>query len=152
MRKTKQEITSLKEIEDIIQRADICRLAMCSNDIPYVVPLNFGYANGSFYFHCAKEGLKLDIIRDNNLVCFEIESDLDLRTTDEPCTWSQKFKSVIGWGRASILEEREEKRHALLIMMNHYEKRAWEIPNEKVDTVSVIEVKVERMTAKRDGN
>ena len=68
MRRKDREISDLGEIESIIQRADICRLAFCDRGKPYVVPLCFGYRRGAIYFHSAREGRKLDMIRNNRLV------------------------------------------------------------------------------------
>lgn len=152
MRKKKQEISDKAEIDEIINSAEICRLAMCRGSIPYVVPLNFGYDDGCLYFHCANRGLKIDILKENPNVSFEFESDVHLITNETPCDWSQYYRSVIGWGKASFLSDREEKRKALLILMNQYDERDWRIPDEKVDNVTIIKVVIDRMTGKRDGN
>jgi len=152
MRKNKQQIKEMIEIKEIIKNGDICRLAMCSGDVPYMVPLNYGYEDGVLYFHCANKGLKIDILKENPNVCFEIETDVRLITTEEPCNWSQYYRSVIGFGEARFIEEREDKRRALLIMMNHYERRDWQLPDEKVDGVTMIAVEIASMTARRDGN
>lgn len=152
MRKAKQQITDPTEIEEIIAKGKICRLAMCSKGKPYMVPMNYGYADGSLFFHCASEGLKIDILKENPYVCFEIEADVHLITTEDPCDWSQYYRSVIGFGKAQFIEGREEKREALLIMMNHYERRDWNLPAAKVDGVTMIRVEIDSMTAKRDGN
>jgi nitroimidazol reductase NimA-like FMN-containing flavoprotein (pyridoxamine 5'-phosphate oxidase superfamily) len=84
MRRKDREISGLGEMESIIQRADICRLAFCDRGIPYVVPLCFGYRRGAIYFHSAREGRKLDMMRNNRLVCFEMDID------QEPFIYSQE--------------------------------------------------------------
>jgi uncharacterized protein len=76
MRRTDKEIKNKDEILAIIKKATIMRLAMSDKDSPYLVPLNFGYRDESLFFHCAKEGSKLDIIRQNPKVCFEFETDV----------------------------------------------------------------------------
>jgi len=152
MRKVKQEITDPSEIEEILQSAEVCRLAMSHNGIPYIVPLNYGYEEGTLYFHCAATGLKIDILRENDLVCFEVESHVKLITSEIPCDWSQYYRSVIGWGKAELITDPDERRKALVILMNHYEERDWEIPEAKIDRTMVIRVRIDHMTGKRDGN
>lgn len=152
MRKKKQEISDPAAIDEIIQSADVCRLAMCRDSIPYVVPLNFGYNDGCLYFHCADRGLKIDILKENANVCFEFESNVHLVTNETPCDWSQYYRTVIGWGRAAFLSDREEKRKALHILLDQYEEQEWKIPDENVDNVTIIKVTIDRMTGKRDGN
>jgi uncharacterized protein len=73
VRRKDREITDSLQIIDILQKADVCRIAMCHNNVPYVVTMNFGLGRDGFsplYFHCASEGKKIDILRKNNLVCF----------------------------------------------------------------------------------
>ncbi len=152
MRKSKQEIADPDEIAEILRRGQVCRLAMCRGNVPYVVPLNYGYADGSLYFHCADEGLKVDILKENNTVSFEITIDTHLKTNDEPCNWSQFYRSIIGFGHAVFLKTREEKRRALLVLMNHYVEKDWEIPDAKIDNVTLIEVKIDNLTAKKNAN
>ncbi|HNU36390.1 MAG TPA: pyridoxamine 5'-phosphate oxidase family protein, partial [Methanomassiliicoccales archaeon] len=65
MRKAEREIMDQGELEEVIRRAEVCRLAMVDDGKPYIVPMNFGYRNGCLYFHCAKEGRKLDVLREN---------------------------------------------------------------------------------------
>ena len=151
MRKSNQEIIDPVEIEEILKNGRVCRLAMCKNNSPYIVPLNYGYDNGYLYFHCAEEGLKIEILKENPHVCFEIETDLHLKSNDEPCTWSQYYKSIIGFGRAHFLKYREEKLKALLILMNHYRAQDWKIPDVKIDGVTIIEVKIDSITGKKKG-
>ena len=74
MRRKDKEITDIKEIEEIIKKADCCRIALVDNDEPYIVPVNFGYERNTLYFHGALEGRKAEIIRKNNNICFELNS------------------------------------------------------------------------------
>ena len=89
MRKKERAVTDRKEIESIIQSAEVVRLGFAVENVPYVVPVNFGYEDGALYVHCAQEGRKLDMIRQNNLVCFEV--DIDSKILDEgdvACKWT----------------------------------------------------------------
>ena len=66
MRRKEKEIVEKSEIEAVISKASVCRLGMAEEGMPYVVPLCFGYENNTLYFHSAKEGKKVDILKKNN--------------------------------------------------------------------------------------
>jgi nitroimidazol reductase NimA-like FMN-containing flavoprotein (pyridoxamine 5'-phosphate oxidase superfamily) len=120
MRRKDREIKDQSELESIIGAASVCRLAMSEDNRPYIVPLCFGYKDGNLYFHSAGEGKKLDVLRVNNCVCFEMDIDYELVRADLPCESEMKYRSVIGFGQASFVEEVEEKRMALDIITSHY--------------------------------
>ena len=152
MRKREKEIKEKHVIESIMKRASICRIGLSGNDVPYVVPLNFGYRDNCLYFHSAKEGKKIDMMRKNNAVCFEIDVDTELMQAEDPCKWSMKYSSVIGFGRAFLLEDPEEKRQALNIIMDHYSgESSREYPEKALARVAIIKVEIDSMTGKRSG-
>ncbi|NMC96524.1 MAG: pyridoxamine 5'-phosphate oxidase family protein, partial [Deltaproteobacteria bacterium] len=73
MRKKERAIKDRKDIDGIIRRCRVCRLAMSDDDQPYIIPLNFGYDGFCLYFHAAPEGRKIDILKRNNRVGFEFD-------------------------------------------------------------------------------
>ncbi|HNU36204.1 MAG TPA: pyridoxamine 5'-phosphate oxidase family protein, partial [Methanomassiliicoccales archaeon] len=85
MRKAEREIKDQGELEDVIRRAEVCRLAMVDDGEPYIVPMNFGFRKGTFYFHCAKEGRKLEVLRKAPRVCFELEAGVQLVRGEKAC-------------------------------------------------------------------
>jgi nitroimidazol reductase NimA-like FMN-containing flavoprotein (pyridoxamine 5'-phosphate oxidase superfamily) len=152
MRKKEKEVRDKNTIESVMKRATICRIGLSENDVPYVVPLNFGYKDNCLYFHSAKEGKKIDMMRKNNTVCFEIDVDNELVRAENPCKWSMKYYSVIGFGKAFFLEDSREKRQALNIIMEHYAgKSSFEYPEMALDSVAVIKVEIDSITGKRSG-
>lgn len=149
MRHAEREIMDKDEIDDVIMKAEVCRLAVIDEGEPYIVPLNFGYQRGTFYFHCAREGRKLDILRRNPGVCFELESDVHLIRGEKACQWSSSFRSVIGWGEATILMDEEGVKEGLKVIMDHYAPGAHDFDPRSLSLTAVIRVDVERMTCKR---
>ena len=143
-----REITSRDEIESIINKAFVCRLAMADENGPYIVPLSFGYREGSLYFHCAKEGRKLDILKKNKRVCFEIDTGQEIVESEKACKWGMKYKSVIGFGNALFIEDMESKKTALNIIMRHYSGRSFEFEEKEVKRVVIFKVEIESMTGK----
>jgi nitroimidazol reductase NimA-like FMN-containing flavoprotein (pyridoxamine 5'-phosphate oxidase superfamily) len=152
MRKKEKEIKDKSVIESIVKRATVCRIALSEDNVPYVVPLNFGYKENFLYFHSAKEGRKIDMIRKNKNVCFEIDIDSELIEAEDPCDWSTKYYSIIGFGEAFLVEDLEEKREALDIIMEHYSERSsFEYPEKIINSLAVIKVRIESMTGKKSG-
>ena len=144
-------ITDFNAIEEILKRANVCRLALCDGNQPYIVPLCFGYDNKALYIHCATEGRKLDIIRKNNNVCFEVDINNKLVKTDRPCRWGFNYKSVIGLGKAVLVEDDRDKREALDILMRQFSADVFDYPQEVVNKTVIIKVEIESMTGKQSG-
>jgi hypothetical protein len=149
MRRTDREIKDRAEMEGVIAKAEVCRVGLCDNGIPYIVPVNFGYRDGRVYFHCARVGSKLDIIARNNNVCVEFDADLEMRVDDVACEWSFKYKSVIGFGKAYIVDDREEKKRALDIIMGQYTGKEFTYRDNRVDGIYIVRIEIERMTGKQ---
>ena len=148
MRRIDREIEGIKAIESIIRQAAVCHLGLCDEGAPYVVPLCFGYEDAHLYFHCAQEGRKLEILRKNNRVCFEMDIDQVLVRSEEPFRCSMKYRCVIGSGRARLIFDADEKRKALDIIMSHYAEGTFVYPQSAIDKVLVIRVDIEEMAAK----
>ena len=148
MRRTELEITDRAEIERILDRALVCRLAMCDAGRPYVVPLSFGYARGALYFHASRTGAKIDMLRANPYVCFEVDIDHELVLGEDPCKASIKYKSVVGFGTAVFVEDAAERRKGLEILRDHYSKSAPPYKPGSFEKVAVIRVDIESMTGR----
>ena len=114
MRRKEKAVTDPAAIEAIIDDAQVCRLAMCDQTGPYVVPLCFGYRQGAFYFHSAVEGRKLDILDANPKACVELESEFSLKTGETPCKWGMGFHSVIAFGTVRRITDPRRRRFRAL--------------------------------------
>jgi nitroimidazol reductase NimA-like FMN-containing flavoprotein (pyridoxamine 5'-phosphate oxidase superfamily) len=145
----RKKITDRAEMEAILNRAEICRLAMADGNVPYVVALNYGCADNCLYIHCAPEGKKIDIIRKNNRVCFEVNVDVEMVNTDTVHKCSTKYKSVIGHGTASIITDDAGKKAGLNVLMAQYSDIAHEYLQELLDKMVIIKVEVDSMTGKQ---
>jgi nitroimidazol reductase NimA-like FMN-containing flavoprotein (pyridoxamine 5'-phosphate oxidase superfamily) len=148
MRRSEHEVTDRAEIDGLIDRAQVCRLGLSVDGLPYVVPLSFGYDGAALYFHSAEEGRKIDMIRANPNACFEMDLDYELVLGEGSCACTVKYRSVIGFGKARVLEDREEKRRGLETLMAHYGRPGVEFDDASVDGVAVIRVDVETVTCK----
>ena len=151
MRKKEKEITDIEEIEKIIRKAMVCRISLVDNDESYIVPVCFGYERDALYFHGASEGRKVELIKKNNKICFEIDTDVEVVKTEKACGWTMKYRSVIGVGRACILENDEEKSHGLKLIVRQYSQGDFSFPESALDSVLVVRVDIESITGKQSG-
>ncbi|MBW1841626.1 MAG: pyridoxamine 5'-phosphate oxidase family protein [Deltaproteobacteria bacterium] len=149
MRRKDKEITDLTEIESIIRRSTVCRLAMADQNEPYVVPLSFGYKDHTLYFHSASKGKKIDMLKKNSSVCFEFDIDYEIIKADKACDWGLRYKSVIGFGKAAFIEGAESKRRALDVIMAQYADGAFSYPETRIKNTVVIQVEIEHMFGKQ---
>jgi nitroimidazol reductase NimA-like FMN-containing flavoprotein (pyridoxamine 5'-phosphate oxidase superfamily) len=123
MRREDRELTGMSEIESVISGADACRLAFANDNEPYIVTLNFGYIPGEnpcLFFHCAPGGRKLDMMKRNNRVCFEMDTDHEIYKGEKGCDWGMKYSSVVGYGNLFIVVGEAEKISGLGCIMDHY--------------------------------
>lgn len=151
MRRNQNEIVDINEIETIIQQCDVVHIGMSQENVPYVIPMNYGYSNRTFYFHGAKEGRKIDIIKVNPKVCFQLDTDHRLITSeDRACDWTMKYASVIGYGTMSIVEAVEEKEEALNLLMTQYGGQSENDYSDKMlERIGILKLIVTEMTGKK---
>jgi uncharacterized protein len=152
MRREDREIRDQAEVLAIMQEALVCRLGFADSGTPYVVPMNFGLGEGCIYLHCAGEGRKLDIIRKNNKVCFEMDLLREIKQASTACGCGARYESVIGFGRAVLVKDLDEKRAALDRIMEHYGGRApFSYADDILAKTEVIRIDIESVTGKRRG-
>jgi len=149
MRIKDKEVLGKEKLGSIINDATVIHVAMCEGNMPYVVPLNYGYDGKSFYVHGAIEGKKCDIIKQNPNVWFEITSKQDIVESDLGCDWTCDYRSVMGKGTAVIVESAVEIRRGLASIMKKFSPDTeYEYPDKMVSSVCVIRIDIEEMTGK----
>ncbi|MBN2003038.1 MAG: pyridoxamine 5'-phosphate oxidase family protein [Anaerolineae bacterium] len=154
LRRSEKAITASEQLLAIIHGQKYMTLALALDDEPYLVTLSYAYDNAAqcFYFHCAAEGRKMDYLRRNPVVWGQIVEDGGY--LDGKC--SHAFRAVQFRGTVSFLEDAEEKRAALELMIDHLESdpdmvKQKQITGKTVDRVTIGKVTVEFMTGKQNG-
>ena len=153
MRRQDRKVIDPQKIADVLNKARIMHLGLVDAGRPYIVPLNYGWTEKdghySVYAHSAGEGRKIDLIAPGADVCFEMECGIDYFDADTACGWGNRFQSVIGEGRATLLRTAEEKREGLRAIMAHYSKRTDLVfEDAMVDLVQVIRIDVDALSCK----
>ena len=149
MQRKEKKIVDRETIDSIIQHSDICHLACCQEDIPYSIPISFGYDGEVVYIHTASAGKKIAIFEMNPRVCLTFVSQADILShSDQACKWSFAFSSVIAEGKISEITEPEGKSTALNQIMSHYSRRDWDFPKKTLSGTRVWKITLETLTGK----
>lgn len=145
-----KRIMEMKEMEDLLNRLDVGRLGLCKEDKTYIVPIHYLYKNGNVYFHGKKDGLKMEHIRTNPLVCFEVDELVSLVKASVACKYTSEYRSVIAYGKAKSIEKPEEKKAILNEMVAKYARGYNFEPAtiEDIERIAVVEIKIEEMNGK----
>ena len=153
MRRKEKDASDIEQIEEIIRKADVCRIALANGNIPYIVTMNFGYTgvpDQKLYFHCAAQGRKLEMIKNNNWVCFEMDVDHQLYGGIKGCDLGMKFSSVVGYGNISIITEKEEVRTGLNFIMSHYAgEMEYSFDEKLIEKTTILRLDIVGMTGKK---
>lgn len=146
------EITDINEILRILDTAKILHLGLNDNGQPYVVPMNYGYTyeDGKivFYVHGALRGRKIDVIKNNPACCVQFDCDSAMYEGSVACKYGYTYYSFMGFGKAQIVEEPEEKMKALTVLMKTMTGKDFEFNEKLVSVVSVIRIECDSFSAK----
>lgn len=148
-----REIKNIGDIRDILDGSKVCHIAMADGLMPYVVPMSYGYelTDGgelTLYFHCAEKGMKLELMKKNSRVCFEISIEGGLDAGDNSCEYSCFYKSVIGWGEVTFIDEIAEKCSALSQLFLHQTGQRAEFNGNQVSGVCIFKISSSEFTGK----
>ena len=144
-------IEDKQRIESIILHCDACFVGITDLEgNPYVGPMNFGYENGIIYLHSGPEGSKLEMLEHNNNVCitFSIGHKLVYQHEKVACSYSMRSESAMCRGKVTFIEDMDEKRRVLDIIMRHYTDNEFNYSEPAVRNVKVWQVPIEQMTGK----
>jgi len=149
MRRREQEITDRAELRAILEAARVCRVAMVDGDRPYLLPLSFALDGDDLILHSAREGRKLEVLRRNPRVCFEVEDGVSLVTAGEACDFTFRFRTVVGNGEAEFVEDPAERSRLLGLFGPRYGAPPHPPPDAEVRRTQVLRVRVTELTGKR---
>ena len=153
MRRQDRRITDPAMICAVLDKCRTLHLGLVEDGRAYIVPLNYGWTeeNGRYtlYAHSAAEGRKVELIAEGADVGFEMETGVEYFDADTACGWGNRYESIIGEGRATLLETPEEKRQALAAIMAHYSaRRDYTFEDAMVNLVQVIQIDVTALSCK----
>ena len=155
MRRKDREVTDLNKIEEIIAACECIRLGLNDDGKVYIVPVNYGYSceNGqyTFYVHGAAEGRKIEILKRNPEVGLELDRNVGIVTTNTGCGHTALYQSIIGNGTVRFIENEEEKKAALnLVMKKNTGKDGWEFEPAVLERTCVYKIEVTELSCKEN--
>lgn len=152
MTRRERQIFDIDKILEILDKSKVVHVGMVDGDEPYVVPMNYGYTYENekltIWLHGATTGRKLDLIRKNPKVFFEMECDLVPFEGDVACKYGLSYSSLMGKGIATIVENSEEKQKALSVLMKTQVGMDFEFNEKLASVVGIIKIEVSEFTAK----
>ena len=152
MTKREQQVTDPAQIAHILDTGKVLHLGLAVDNEPYVVPMNYGYTLEEgrlvLYLHSALQGKKLDMIRANSKVFFEIDCDLMPFEGRVPCQYGLVYSSIMGRGEAVLVEDVEEKKRAMSLLMKTQTGKDFSFEDRLVSIVAVIRIDAAEYTAK----
>lgn len=153
MRRKDREISSREEIIRIIQEEGICRLAIKDEPYPYIIPMNYGIEIDKeqiiLYFHSAMEGRKINLIKKDNKVGFEIDRNQGLVYDTEKGSCSILYECVIGNGEIVFLNRDEKIKALRLILQHHGRGEDFPITEAMVERTICFKLVVNEVTGKK---
>lgn len=151
MRRKEREITDRAEIDAILASEKVMHLALCADNVPFLVPVFFAYDGTALYFHSAPAGSKINILKQNNRVCFEISAYYGVIEDERACDFEAHHRTVIGTGQAVFVEDPEEKIRALNQIVALFTKTQFTFPKPKLTHTTVIRIDIDQLKGKSHG-
>lgn len=151
MRRKDREITDRAEMDEIIRSAKVMHLALADNNVPFLVPVFYAYDGTSIYFHSSKAGTKMDILRRNPKVCFEISVDGGFIPADIACDFEAKHRTVIGVGEAMAMEEDAERIKILDQIVARFTDKKFTYPEANLKHTAVVRIAIISIKGKKHG-
>ena len=153
MRRLDKEIKDQSIIYEILNESQVLRIGFAIDNIPHIVPVNFGYHNNNLYMHSAAAGTKIEMIAKNCYVCFEMELYEEVIKAKKSCNWTTKYRSIIGWGTIHIVEDTAQKIKGLDIIMSKYgRKESNDYTEAMLNKTVVLVIEIEKYTGKQSGS
>ena len=152
MTRRERQVTDINEILKILDNSKVLHLGLVDGDEPYVVPMNYGYTYENekltIWLHCARQGRKLDVMRVNPKVFFEMEYGITPFEGEVACKYGITYSSLMGRGVATIIEDVETKKIALTALMKAQTGKDFSFDDRMAEVVGVVKIDVIEFTAK----
>lgn len=151
MRRKAREVTDPAEIAGVLARESLLHLAMSQDNIPFLVPVYFGWDGKSIFIHSAPAGSKIDILHANPEVSFEVSEVKGVIPAEDACDFEACHRTVIGFGRVEFVEDETEKIRALDLIVGRFTGQHFDYPKDKVAQTTVLRIDIHSMKCKQHG-
>jgi len=151
MRRSDREITDRQVIDGILRAGKVMRIALVDGDRPFLLPVFYAFDGKALYFHSAQSGSKVEIMKKNPNVCFEVSLDHGFVADQMACDFEARHRTVIGQGTVRFVSDTEEKTRALDAIVAHFTDKHFDYPAENLKRTLVVRVDVGTISGKQYG-
>ena len=153
MRRHDKEIRDPEILHEILHNSQVLRIAFSIDNVPHIVPLSFGYRDNKLYIHSACQGSKIEMIKKNDYICFEMELYSEIIRDKIACKWTTKYRSIIGWGTIRVINTPNEKTKGMDIIMNKYGSPGNHKYNSALlEEMYLLKIDIEQIKGKQSGD
>lgn len=153
MRRKENKLEDQQIIDEMLNSAEICHVSVVDNDVPYTFVVNYAYEKNKIYIHSATAGRKIELLKKNNKVCFNIEGHYEVVEAKKACAWTAKYRSIIGYGKITIEDDEQIKIKGLDLIMEKYGAEGkQEYAKGAVKAMCMLVLTIDELTAKQSGN
>jgi nitroimidazol reductase NimA-like FMN-containing flavoprotein (pyridoxamine 5'-phosphate oxidase superfamily) len=153
LRRKKRAIKTSREMELLLERMPVGRLAVTTEEGPYIIAVNYLFFEGSIYFHSGLAGRKMEALRADSRVCFMVDEIGPQVLLEQGCGISQVYKSVVCFGKAEFVEGQVEKRRILEKMVQKYVPSSYAfspMKDQNIKKTAVVRIVIESMSGKEN--
>ena len=153
VRRKERAMKTAQEMKLLLERMPVGRLAVTTEDGPYIVAVNYVYFEGCIYFHSGLAGRKIEALRADCRVCFMVDEVGPQVIWAQGCGISQVYKSVVCFGKAEFVEGEVEKRAIMERMVQKYVPAGYPLSamkDQNVERTAVVKIVIESMTGKEN--
>ncbi len=151
MRRKDREMTERADIDAVLEAGNVLYLSLAEGGQPFVVPVFYAYDGQALFFHSARAGTKIKMLKQNPSVCFCVTLDHGIIEAESPCDFEASHRTVIGFGQAAFVEDETAKRDALQRIVGRFTARKFQYPAANLKTTAVVRIDIASMTGKRHG-
>jgi uncharacterized protein len=151
MRRKEREITDQAEIDEILRQGKVLHLALCMDNRPFLVPVFYAYDGTALYVHSAQQGTKIEILKRNPHVCFEVSLHHGVIESDKACDFEARHRTVIGTGTAIFIEDEAEKTQALDSIVGRFTENKFSYPAAMLKHTAILRIDIESISGKKHG-
>ena len=157
MRRKEKEITDFQEMASILDAALSCRIGLVDGNLPYVIPMNFGWEGlkdnegkpqAVIFIHSSPTGRKLPLLSAGKMVCFQTDTALAVQKSDSACSWGMHYKSLIGWGIPEKKNDPSEKVRILNRIMQKYGGSESVYSEKQIENTEIFSIPLDLLTGK----
>jgi nitroimidazol reductase NimA-like FMN-containing flavoprotein (pyridoxamine 5'-phosphate oxidase superfamily) len=151
MRRKDREITDRAAIDAVLDAGKVLYLALCDEDTPFLVPVFYAYVGNELYFHSSRVGTKMSILKRNPKVCFAVSLDHGVIASEDACDFEASHRTVVGLGRASVVEDEGAKIAALDRIVARFTERRFDYPKTSLAATAVVHIVIDSIKGKTHG-